>query len=181
MDPLHLVTTGAESSGKTTLAKQLSQRLDAPLVSEASRPYLNAMRCADSRFRYQLDDLLAIAKLQLGAERRATSDKPPCIICDTDLLVIKVWCEEKFGFCHPLIDRLFTEQLQAAPRHYLLCHWDIPWEADPLRENPDDREYLYGRYLEVLNSLDVPYSIVRGSPDERLEKAIRAGTGAART
>ena len=52
-----VVVTGPESCGKTTLARQLADRWEAPLVSEAARDYLQ------NKGSYQKSDLLKIAKL----------------------------------------------------------------------------------------------------------------------
>lgn len=169
-----LVTTGPESSGKTTLARDLSLHMQAPLVTEASRDYLNALYAARPGTVYQQSDLLAIAKLQLQREQEALAPGPPCLVCDTDLLVIVVWSEVKYGSCEPALLDLFTQSLRLAPRHYLLCDHRIPWEPDPLREHPHARDMLYLRYLDKLALLDLKLTRVSGAPDERLRQALQS-------
>jgi nicotinamide riboside kinase len=169
-----LVTTGPESSGKTTLARDLSLHLQAPLVSEASRDYLNALYAAQPGAVYQQSDLLAIARLQLQREREALAQTPPCLVCDTDLLVIVVWSEVKYGSCEPALLDLFRESLQLAPRHYLLCDHRIPWEPDPLREHPHARDMLNLRYLDKLAQFDLDPTQVSGTPTERLQQALHS-------
>ena len=51
---------------------------------------------------------------------------------------------------------------------------DIPWEADPLRENPTDRATLHDRYRATLEALRVTYVELTGSPDQRLDVAEAA-------
>lgn len=167
-----LVTTGAESSGKTTLARNLSAALGAPLVHEASRDYLNARLADDPLWRYGEPDLLAIAQLQRSREREALSHEPQHLVCDTDLLVIVLWSEVRYGRCAPALRQLFDDSLTEHPRHYLLCVPDIPWEPDPLRENPHDRNYLHALYADRLAALDLSWLQVEGDPATRLERVL---------
>ena len=166
-----LVTTGPESSGKTTLATQLAAALDAPLVAEVARPYLMAKRKADPGFQYTQHDLLAIAKLQMAAEKSALKQADDWLICDTDLLVIMIWSEVKYGNCEPALQALFEQSLESE-RHYLLCTPDMPWEPDPLRENPDDRESLFERYRSVLEFLPVKSLTLSGSAERRFGQVL---------
>ena len=169
-----LVTTGAEASGKTTLARHLSGALEAPLVLEASRDYLTAKYAQHSGYRYNEDDLLHIAQLQLAREAEARRGAPPLVVCDTDLLVIVIWSEVVFGRCAPALLTLFENSLANAQRHFLLCDWQgVRWEPDPLRENPHDRDSLFARYHAKLEALGASFTVLRGSADERLQHARR--------
>lgn len=174
--PRVFVTTGSESSGKTTLARQLAGRLGAPLVEEMSRPYLEARLAADPAFRYGPDDLLRIARLQQEEEQRQAARAAGFLVCDTDLLVILVWSEVRYGGCDPWIVTTLQRQAAEGRRHYFLCDWRIPWEPDPLRENPHDRDRLFLHYEAALRRLALPYNTVQGSPEQRLAQAARVVT-----
>lgn len=165
------VTTGPESSGKTTLAEQLSATLNAPLVAEASRDYLTDLYRRKPGYHYQPDDLLQIARLQHERELRALQHNPAQLVCDTDLLVIVIWSEVKYGKVDPALARLFEESLATTGRAYLLCDPRIPWQPDPLRENPHDRNALFERYMAKLKALGAEFTIVTGSETERLTQA----------
>ena len=143
-----IVITGPESSGKTTLATQLSSYWKAPLIAEVARDYL-----ADKHF-YQQCDLLEIAKQQHEEESKTLSHFPNRIVCDTDLLVIMIWSEFKYGSCDPWIYEAFEHCMarNSTNRHYYLCDSNIPWQADPLRENPNNRNQLFELYLEKLTA-----------------------------
>ena len=168
-----LVTTGAEASGKTTLAKQLSGALAAPLVTEASRDYLTTLYAKHPGYRYDESDLLHIARLQLTRERQAQRGATPLLVCDTDLLVIVIWSEVVFGRCAPALAKLFEDSLAHTERHYLLCDWrDVPWEPDPLRENPHDRDRLFVRYETKLVELELNYEVVSGTAAQRLQQVL---------
>ena len=168
-----LITTGAESSGKTTLATQLAAALNAALVTEASRDYLNARYRVQPGYQYQQDDLLAIARLQHAREQAALETMPPLIVCDTDLLVIIVWSEVKYGHVDPWILDTFAASLQQFPRTYLLCDYNIPWQPDPLREHPQQRPQLFERYCQKLQHYGCRYSHIKGNEALRLRDSIR--------
>jgi nicotinamide riboside kinase len=169
-----LITTGPESSGKTTLATQLSDSLRCPLVTEASRDYLNARYHAQPGYQYGQHDLLNIARLQLEHEQKALQQAPPFVVCDTDLLVIVVWSEVRYGHAEPALLDLFGQSLAAGPRTYLLCDHHIPWEPDPLREHPQGRDMLAARYRDRLHGLGVSYLTASGDPHQRLQQALAA-------
>lgn len=169
---LVLVTTGPESCGKTTLARDLSAALEAPLVLEAARDYLTDLQARSPDQPYRQRDLLEIARLQLQREMAALAQSPAQLVCDTDLLVILVWSEVKYGGCEPALQQLFAQSQQLAPRHYLLCDHRIPWEPDPLREHPRQRDMLFGLYLDKLQQLALPYALVSGVQEQRLQQAL---------
>ena len=158
--------TGPESTGKTTLAKALAKNLASAWVPEYARTYLSRLQRP-----YRKSDLLEIAKAQANWEDGAKSGSGAPIVCDTGMLVLKVWSEFKFGDANKWITSRLEQQ---RPHLHLLCSPDIPWSDDPLRENPADRETLFNAYKEQLEELDFHYEIISGStPEERLEKALQ--------
>jgi nicotinamide riboside kinase len=163
-----IITTGPESCGKTTLADQLSETLYAPLVSEVARDYLNDCYRHNPAYQYQQHDLLAIARLQHTRELQALAAKPAYLVCDTDLLVIVIWSEVVFGGCPDEISAMLENTIATTERTYLLCDHHIPWQYDPLRENPFDRDILFARYLAKLGSLGANFIITYGNEGERL-------------
>lgn len=165
-----IVITGPESSGKTTLALQLSAYWKSPCVAEVARSHLK-----DKIF-YKQEDLLEIAKLQHEKESKILSKQPSRMICDTDLLVIMIWSEVKYRRCDPWIYEAFEKCLSehSARRSYYLCDSNIPWQADPLRENPNNRNELFKLYLQKLKKYELNYTIVKGGPEQRFQQVITA-------
>lgn len=161
-----VVITGPECSGKTTLALALARAMRGRCVGEAARGYLDALARP-----YEEKDLPAIARAQLAGEDRAMEQAGAdgLVVCDTDLLTLRIWSEEKYGRCDPWIIRQ-TEQRPYAL--WLLCRPDIPWEPDPQRENPHDRDRLFARHEELLRELEKPFVIMEGEHPRRLRKAI---------
>lgn len=163
---IKVAIVGPESSGKTTLCEALGWHCREKWVGEHARHYLDQLGRP-----YAEHDLLAIAQGQIAAEDDAIQGIRRSLFCDTDMITIRIWSEEKYGRCHPELERL------AGQRHYdhwLLCRPDIPWEADPLRENPHDRDRLFGVYEAMLKRLGKPYTIVEGDREERLAIALSA-------
>lgn len=162
--PLIACLTGSESTGKTTLARALAEQYGAPLVDEAART------CLAGKTGYGRDDVLAIAREQLRLEQAALAQNPPLLICDTDLLVIRIWWEVKFG---PLPGWLDAQVARLAPRFYLLTAPDFPWQPDPLRESGGDRTDLHRRYRQELEAGRHPFIELGGETDRRLAEARR--------
>lgn len=163
-----LITTGPESCGKTTLAQRLSDALQAPLVIEVARDYLHQHCMVEGHYRYQQSDLTAIAREQYALEQQALRQSVPLIVCDTDLLVILVWSEVRFGHVDPVITELFTRSIATTRRLYLLCDHHVPWHPDPLREDPDNRGELFARYRDKLDHYGLDYRVVNGDVPARL-------------
>ena len=107
----------------------------------------------------------------LGQSAIANPQSP--IFIDTDLYVMKVWCEFVFNKCHTYI----LEQIAARKYDlYLLCNIDLPWTDDPLREYPDEkpRQELYRIYKDILINQDTPWVEISGVYEERLQTAVKA-------
>ena len=154
---LKIIITGPESSGKTTLCKELSKHFKIPFTKEFARDYLTNL---DKD--YAQNDLSEIAKGQLASEHNFQ-------LLDTDLITIKIWSEYKYGNCEKwILDTI--EKQKTEKRFYFLCKPDIPWESDPLRENPNNRNELFEIYKKELENLGHNCFIVEGK--NRLEKSI---------
>ena len=163
---LKIVLTGPESTGKTTLALALTQHFpNALLASEYARIYINELTRP-----YRQEDLLTIAQKQLEFEERQRSKNPDFLFCDTAFIVLKIWSMYKYGTCHPFIEQL------ARTRQYdlfLLCGTDVPWEADPQRENPQEREELYTLYRQELQKNKHHFIELTGNKNQRLATALQ--------
>ncbi|RMG29288.1 MAG: ATPase [Bacteroidetes bacterium] len=157
---------GPESTGKTTLARQLARHYGTLWVPEYARTYLDQLGRP-----YEEADLLQIARGQLALEEELLPAAHGFLFCDTHLLVIKIWSEYKYGRCHPWI----LEHLRLSSyRLHLLTQADLPWEFDPQREHPHEREVLEKLYRQALQNAAVPFAEIKGRGEERLLHAIEA-------
>ena len=174
-----IVVLGPESTGKSTLCAALAAHYQTIWTPEYARAFLSK-----NGTKYTYDDLLTIAKGQIQKEEEAlaslnknTVDQPTPkisnkLILDTDMYVMKVWCEYVFNNCHHYI----LEQInQRSYDLYLLCDIDLPWAADEMREYPDagPRIELFTIYRELLINQNTPWGIVSGTGKERTENAIQ--------
>lgn len=160
---------GPESTGKTTLAQSLARDLDAVLVTEFAREYLERARL-DGRETYTEADLHTIARTQWANECSARRER--FVVADTDLLVMAIWWREKYARVPAWIDDcLRTTECR---KFYLLCRPDLPWEEDPLRESRDDLARLFTLYEGALEDIGMPYAVVEGRGARRIENARRA-------
>ncbi|MFN5188892.1 MAG: AAA family ATPase [Chitinophagia bacterium] len=180
MKPIQkIVVLGPESTGKSTLCSALAAHYQTIWTPEYARAFLSK-----NGTKYTYDDLLTIAKGQIQKEEEAlaslnknTVDQPTPkisnkLILDTDMYVMKVWCEYVFNNCHHYI----LEQInQRSYDLYLLCDIDLPWAADEMREYPDagPRIELFTIYRELLINQNTPWGIVSGTGKERTENAIQ--------
>lgn len=173
-DVIKIVSIGPESTGKSTLCSTLAEQYSTNWCREYAREYLLLHGTI-----YTFDDLLTIAEGQLRLEDEATQaclqhhltqkkEGRPVLFIDTDMYVMKVWCEFVFGKCHPKILNTIVERKYDA---YLLCKPDLPWVKDELREYPDleTRETLYHHYRDLLINQSTPWFEVLGSDAERFD------------
>jgi NadR type nicotinamide-nucleotide adenylyltransferase len=157
---------GPECTGKSDLSSFLAEKFKTEWVPEYARGFIdNLVRP------YTEMDLLTIAHGQLRLEEQYARSAKNVLICDTNLYVIKVWSNFKFGQCAEEILQKIGE------RHYdlyLLTYVDIPWEADPQREHPDQREQLYSLYLNEMKNQMTPFVEIKGEKEQRRTLAVEA-------
>lgn len=157
---------GPECTGKTELSKFLAAHFKTTCVDEYARAYLNKLGKT-----YTQADLTKIAHGQLRMEDEWLSESNKIMICDTNLIVIKVWSEFKFGNCDKEILQRMVERKYDL---YLLTNIDVPWQEDPQREHPDKREYFWDIYKKEVAQTQVPAVEISGTRETRQKKAIEA-------
>ena len=155
---------GPESTGKSTLANYLAHRYNGELVPEYAREYMEQLA---PTYEYTYQDVVHIARIQIEQLKELHSSstegipkgyRSDIVVFDTELIITKVWFLHKFGHCPEFLE----EALHAYPMDvYLLCYPDMEWEPDPVRENPNIREYLFDWYKKEIETLDIPYYIIR--------------------
>ena len=164
MKILKVAIVGPESTGKSTLSSQLARHYHTAWVPEYAREYIDQLHRP-----YKEQDLLKIAQGQLAYEDQMEKKAERLLICDTNLIVIKIWSEFKYGRCDPwILD-------QVKHRHYdlhLLMDVDLPWQKDPQREHPHLRQQLFDIYYRELKTINVSFKVINGNYEERFNKAV---------
>jgi len=198
-----IVVVGPESTGKSTLCQQLAEHFHTIWCPEYAREYLlkhgmdysydDLLTIAKGQIKLEEDCEAQVRKSESPKDRKTggpkdiknlsndwgiTSGLPDfrtsrLLFVDTNMYVMKVWCDFVFGKCHEyILDQIKKRQYDL----YLLCNVDLPWVKDELREYPDlvTRERLYYIYKEIMVNQPVPWVDISGNYDERLKKAIAA-------
>jgi nicotinamide riboside kinase len=159
---------GPESTGKTTLAKQLAVYYKTEWVPEFARDYLQE-KWNKTQGICHVDDMLPIAYGQTKSENEHLLLANEYLFCDTNLMVTKVFSEVYYDYCDPLLD-------QAAREHeydlFFLTDIDVPWEKDDLRDKAEGRESVFAVFKQSLIDNKKPFITLSGDKDLRLNKAI---------
>jgi len=162
-----IVVIGPESTGKSTLCDQLAQHYKTAWCPEFAREYLK-----EKGGKYSFEDLLNIAHGQLELEdTMLTQAKNNFYFIDTDMYVMKVWCEVVFEQCHTWILKQIAQRQYDL---YLLCDTDLPWVRDDLREYPDleFRRKLFKMYKDLLINQKTKWAEISGTDTQRLQMAV---------
>ncbi len=157
---------GPESTGKSELSQHLAQHYHTEWVPEFARFYLDRLGRE-----YNQGDLKTIAEGQVNWEEDKLETANEFLFCDTNLIVIKVWSDHKYGNTDPwILENLQTRSYD----YYLLNNIDLFWRPDPQREHPKLRKHFFDIYQDYLESNSLPYAIVSGFEDVRKKNAIEA-------
>jgi HTH-type transcriptional repressor of NAD biosynthesis genes len=173
-DPINIVKIvlfGPESTGKTTLSKQLARHYNTVWTPEFAREYLQE-KWNNERKICEKDDLIPIAIGQMNLENTLAKKADKLLICDTDLLETKVYSEEFYG------GSVDTKLNDAAYKNeydlYLLTYIDTPWEEDDLRDRPEQRLEMFNAFENALKKHKKNYILLKGDKEKRLKNATEA-------
>ncbi len=160
---IKISVVGPESSGKSTIALYLSRILKCSLNDEYSREYLQKKK------NYTFNDLKKIGIEQNKRLEKKIKNAGNYIISDTCLLDLEIWSEVKF--------KKIDKELKSFSDNeeydlYFLCKPDIPWEADPLRENPFNRPYLFKYFKKKLQEKKKNFYVLEGNVVDRLNSSL---------
>lgn len=162
-----IVVIGPESTGKSTLCSQLAGHYKTCWCPEFAREYLK-----DAGGKYNYSDLLNIARGQLELEdTMLLQAKNGFYFIDTDMYVMKVWCEVVFKDCHTwILKQIALQQYDL----YFLCNVDLPWLKDELREYPGllFRKKLFNMYRDILINQKTKWAEISGTDAQRLQMAV---------
>lgn len=165
---------GAESTGKTTLSRDLAEHFDSFWVPEYMRTYLQE-KWDDKQLTCTWEDLLPIAQGQTALENKFAKQtaqlpsKNRYLFCDTSLFELMVYANWYYGDCPEALTKA------ALAHHYdliLLTKVDIPWVADDLRDSPYQREEISEYFASQLTHHQKPFCRIGGNRDERVRQVV---------
>lgn len=173
-DPINIVKVvlfGPESTGKTTLSKQLARYYNTVWAPEFARDYLQK-KWNNERKTCEAEDLIEIAFGQIKLENKLAKKADKVLICDTDLLETKVYSEEYYGgFVDENLDKAAKKNQYDL---YLLTYIDTPWEEDDLRDRPGLRLEMFTAFENALKKHNRNYILLKGDKETRLKNATKA-------
>jgi NadR type nicotinamide-nucleotide adenylyltransferase len=162
-----IVVTGPESTGKTMLSEALALKLNAGLIPEYARYYIEELKRP-----YTYDDVEKIARHQIQQEKEASeSFKNGILIMDTWLIITKIWFEVVYGKFPDWIDEyIASSQIDI----FLVCSPDLPWVGDSVRENGGEmRLKLFDMYRNEIGKYGFASQVVEGIEEDRLNNALK--------
>ena len=163
---MKFVFFGPESTGKTTLARELAKQYETEWVPEYARTYLQE-KWDRSHEVCAPGDLYPIALGQMTLENERTKKAGELLFLDTDLLETAVYSKAYYGYTD---DWLMEAAMKNHYDLYFLTYIDVPWEKDDLRDKPDEREEMFSLFEQMLIETNRPYVVLKGDLQTRLHK-----------
>lgn len=164
---MKIAVVGPESTGKSTIAQAVARHFNTVCVPEYAREY-----CKNLHNEYTLQDEVNMYYGQIALEDTLIPlANNNILLCDTTILTVKIWCDHLFGNTPQEV----KDEIQQRPYDlYLLMDIDLPWEEDPLRDFPEQRDHFMEVWKQELKQLKARYAIISGMGSERLENALAA-------
>ena len=153
---------GGESSGKTTLTRELALRTGMDWVSEYGRNLYD-----ERKGKLNYEDMELIATTQINMEHDYSV--APLLLCDTTPVTTMFYSEQMFGRVAPALRKM-------AEREYhkiYLCDPTIDFEQDGTRQDATFRMVGHNWYIKYLTTNEIPYTIVSGTIDERVNFVMK--------
>ncbi|MGE9268427.1 MAG: AAA family ATPase [Verrucomicrobiales bacterium] len=165
-----IVILGAESTGTTTLARDLAQAFQTNWVEEYGREY-SALKQEKGETTWTSDEFLTIAREQTRRENLAARECNRLLICDTNVFATTLWHQRYLGSRCPELEN-FARSVKADL--YLLTGDEIPFIQDGLRDGEHLRHDMHRWFIDALQQQLTPWQLVSGPPQTRLEQAQTA-------
>jgi NadR type nicotinamide-nucleotide adenylyltransferase len=187
---MRVVVLGAESTGTTTLSRDLADALRArggvwertQWVAEFGREYsANLLALARSKehnatvndIDWVSSDFVQVALEQCRREDAAAACGGPIVVCDTDALATRMWHERYIGQESAEVASV-AKAMPGRALYILTSEEDVPFEDDGLRDGEHLRAWMTKGFCQLLDQQDVPWLEVRGTPQERCQLALAA-------
>jgi NadR type nicotinamide-nucleotide adenylyltransferase len=161
---------GAESTGKTTLARDLAAHFETVWVPEYGREYSERKLAEEGGYNFRSEEFAHIAARQCELEEEAARRANRILVCDTDAFTTGVWHRRYMGARSPEVEAVAARARR--PDLYLLTDIDTPFEQDGTRDGEHVRGWMHQIFAEELRAQGRPFKSVAGARDERLRQAV---------
>ncbi len=154
---------GGESTGKTTLAQALAERLDTVWAAEFGRELW-----VEKSGALTFEDLGRIGETQVAREDQLAQQAKRWLVCDTSPLTTLCYSLEMYGGALPLLEQLAARRYDVV----FLCAPDFPFVQDGTRRDTDFRTRQHDWYRKILDEKQIAYTTLAGSPEQRVRQAL---------
>lgn len=166
-----IVVIGAESTGTTTLSRDLAKHYQTTWVPEYGRTYYEGKMTSKDLNNWQTSEFVHIANIQNQMENNLAKQANIFLICDTNSFATEIWHERYVGFMSPEIKKV-SKKVKADL--YIVTNTDIPFVQDGTRDGEHQRQHMHNRFIEELEKRKLKYVVVSGSKARRLQDSILA-------
>jgi NadR type nicotinamide-nucleotide adenylyltransferase len=160
---------GAESTGTTTLAKDLAKYYNTVWVPECGRTYNDGKLFGKDRSLWTSEEFEYVAVMQNTLENAMAEISNGLLICDTNAFATGIWHERYLGHRSNKVEEMAK---MCASDLYILTGDEIPFIQDGTRDGETIRHQMHNRFIERLKEDNKPFVIVRGTPEQRLKSAV---------
>lgn len=179
---IRVCLVGAESTGKTTLARALAEHFHTEWVPEFGRVYAEDMLAKHGQptaktargtlpeYRWTTEDFITIARTQCEHEEAAARRCNKVLVCDTDAFATGIWHRRYMGVRCAEVERLAAAWKR--PELYLVTDVDMPFVQDGTRDGEHLRAWMHGVFLEELAAQGRSFQVISGTHAERLRAAV---------
>ncbi len=164
-----VVIVGAESTGTTTLARDLAAYYQTSWVPEYGRSYYEGKMTSKTLNSWSTTEFVHIATVQNQMETSLASHADKVLICDTNSFATEIWHKRYVGFMSSHVRKV---SVKSVPDLYIVTDTDIPFVQDGTRDGQHQRQNMHDDFIQELARRRMPYQIVSGSRKSRLQRAI---------
>lgn len=150
---------GAESTGKSVMAKRMAEKYDTVFVPEVAREMITTNN-------FNREDIIAIGREQTARVYRQLKKANKILFCDTDVITTQIYSRHYLKVVPPVLyefERMVQYDL------YFLFDIDTPWVSDGLRDqgSSEARKAMHAIFKEELNRRNIPFIDVHGNWETR--------------
>lgn len=170
-----VVLIGAESTGKTTLAKQLAERFDTTWAPEYGREHwekkVAGLSMSDPLPSWSSEEFVHIAAEQQARENRLAREANRVLLCDTNAFATGTWHERYYHRRDARVDAIGANDKVDL---YLLTAPDVAFVQDGFRDGEKIRDWMHQSFRTQLANGSTPWRLIAGSYEDRFEAAQAA-------
>ncbi len=165
---LRIVVAGAESTGTTTLARDLAEALRVDWVPEVGRYYTESILTSGAEWREE--DFYRIGELQQHYEATLAMRSGGVLVCDTNSWATQLWQRRYLGHTTKEMELIAQRDRMDL---LLITGDEIDFVQDGLRDGEHIRHEMHQWFVDAAKESGIPFTVLRGSREQRLAEALK--------